>query len=142
MKLAPHLHRIGNDIVQAASASVDGEVLRDVRVYQRDAQETLHRRIHAEAVTAQPNGSWALQNAVVTEVEGDRASSISERVPQRRLQVWNEVRAAEGGGDRTDQGDAHLNGGEEAAGLGGQLERFPGAFVAAFGHRLEAVAAG
>ena len=71
----PRWFRIGTDIVQAGGASQDGETLRHLRVYQRDTQNTLVRRINADSAQVQANGSWLLRDAVVTEVGGERAAS-------------------------------------------------------------------
>jgi lipopolysaccharide export system permease protein len=64
--------RIGEEIVQVGGASPRGDTLEKLRIYQRDARG-LSRRLTAESATAQPGGGWRLRDAVVVNIEGDRA---------------------------------------------------------------------
>jgi lipopolysaccharide export system permease protein len=76
--------RIGGDIAQASSASQGGDVLNNVRLYQRDANRTLTMRVTAKTAEAQPNGIWQMRDAVVTRVQGDRAVRSTAPVFQWR----------------------------------------------------------
>jgi lipopolysaccharide export system permease protein len=64
--------RIGNDIVQLGGASVSGETLQNLRIYQRDADKILSRRLTAPTATAEPGGGWRLHDSVMVNIEGDR----------------------------------------------------------------------
>jgi lipopolysaccharide export system permease protein len=72
--------RIGEDIAQASGSARNGAQLNNIRVYQRDANKVLSRRITARTAEAQPNGFWELRDATVMRVEGDRAVSAKEPV--------------------------------------------------------------
>ena len=72
----PHWFRIGGDVVTARSAGVDGRVLKDVSIYERDTNKTLTRRVSArEAVFS--NGRWSLEDATVTDLGPARATLIT-----------------------------------------------------------------
>jgi lipopolysaccharide export system permease protein len=65
--------RIGNDIVRLGGASISGETLENVRIYQRDVAKILSRRLAAPTATAEPGGGWRLHDATMVTIEGDRA---------------------------------------------------------------------
>ncbi|HYD23665.1 MAG TPA: LptF/LptG family permease [Croceibacterium sp.] len=62
--------RIGGDIVKADTPSADGTRLSNVRLYQRDAQGRLERRI-AAARAVRRDGGWQLRDVQVTRYGSD-----------------------------------------------------------------------
>ena len=71
--------------------------------------------------------------------EADRLGGVGLE-PSKRQPLGDrpaEAGARIGAGEDADQRDADLHGRQEAAGIGGQLERASGAAAAALGHRLQ-----
>jgi len=72
----PRWFRIDGDVVTARSAASDGRVLKDVSIYERDANKTLTRRLSARsAVFSQ--GHWSLEQATLTDLGPTRANLMT-----------------------------------------------------------------
>jgi lipopolysaccharide export system permease protein len=72
----PRWFRIDGNVVMAQGATPDGQTLRDVTIYERDAHKALTRRVKAtRAVWDQ--GAWRLSDAVITDLGKDRATLMS-----------------------------------------------------------------
>ena len=73
---APRWFRIDNDVVLAASASPNGQVLRGLTVYDRDSGGGLERRIQSPRATWS-HGAWTLHDATITDVGAARATDMT-----------------------------------------------------------------
>lgn|GEM_PF-214826 len=71
-KPTPRWFRVGPDIVRAERASESGDNLQNVRIYHRDAQGMLLRRIVATSASA-GRGGWALKDPQVLAISEERA---------------------------------------------------------------------
>ena len=67
---------IDNNVVMVRAATRDGNTLRGVSIYERDAQKALTRRINAESATTEVGG-WRLHNAAVTDLGAAHASQMT-----------------------------------------------------------------
>jgi lipopolysaccharide export system permease protein len=72
----PRWFRIDGDVVEAGGASADGHQLKNLTVYERDAQRALERRIKASSATWDHDG-WLLHDAAITDLDQDRATQIT-----------------------------------------------------------------
>jgi lipopolysaccharide export system permease protein len=72
----PRWFRIDGNVVMARSASPDGQVLRDVAIYQRDEHQALVRRVQA-ANAAWTRQGWRLRDAAITDLGAQRASMMT-----------------------------------------------------------------
>jgi lipopolysaccharide export system permease protein len=73
---APRWFRIDGDVVEAGSASADGERLANIAIYQRKSDHALARRIRASSATW-TDGEWRLHDAAITDLGQDRASLMT-----------------------------------------------------------------
>jgi lipopolysaccharide export system permease protein len=73
---APRWFRIGGNVVMVRGASADGEELRGVSVYERDADKALKARMTAASATHEAGG-WRLHDAVVTTLGRERADVMT-----------------------------------------------------------------
>lgn len=67
---------IDNNVVMVRAATRDGNTLRGVSIYERDAQKALTRRINAESATTEVGG-WRLHNAAVTDLGAAHTSQMT-----------------------------------------------------------------
>ncbi|MGH6986961.1 MAG: LptF/LptG family permease [Caulobacteraceae bacterium] len=72
----PRWFRIGADVVKVDSASLSGDVLHGVSIYERDAQRALSKRLIAPTATHE-EGGWRLKDAVVTDIGPTRADVVN-----------------------------------------------------------------
>ena len=68
----PHSFRLGPDLVTIDSESEDGRILKNLRIYKRDANRNITEEIAAPTATAEPGG-WRLHGSVVTKVLQDHS---------------------------------------------------------------------
>lgn len=72
----PRWFRIDGDVVEAGAASANGQTLRNITIYERDAQKALQRRIKASSATWDHDG-WLLHEATITDLDVDRATEMT-----------------------------------------------------------------
>ena len=72
----PRWFRVGDDIVRADSASRQGDIIKGVRIYRRDASHMMRERIVAASATAGAEG-WVLHNAKTLTIESDHAEQTA-----------------------------------------------------------------
>ncbi|HWF01849.1 MAG TPA: LptF/LptG family permease [Caulobacteraceae bacterium] len=72
----PRWFRIDGDVVLADGATPNGQSLRGVTIYERDAQKALTARVQAPQADWR-RGHWALKDATITDLTADRASSMT-----------------------------------------------------------------
>ncbi len=75
---APRWFRIDGNVVVVKSASANGQILRGVSIYERDADKALEGRINAVSATHDAGG-WRLHDAVVTTLGPSRADVMTAR---------------------------------------------------------------
>ncbi len=73
---APRWFRIDGNVVMARSASPDGEELKAVSIYERDAKKALVRRVQASGATWS-HGAWRLHDAQITDLGASRATMMT-----------------------------------------------------------------
>jgi lipopolysaccharide export system permease protein len=73
---APRWFRIDGDVVTVGAASANGQSLRDLTIYERDAHRALERRIKASTAIWGHDG-WLLHDATITDLSQDRATEMS-----------------------------------------------------------------
>ncbi len=73
---APRWFRIDGDVVNVGSASANGEQLKNITIYERNADHALERRIKAAAADWS-NGEWLLHDAAITDLGQERASEMT-----------------------------------------------------------------